>query len=170
MTFLLDNNVVSYFFNVGREQELAAAAERVPLAMVEEVKDEAANHRTLGGKFKKWLPGTKVELRSIAVGGAAHLVLNKLLPASPIDKNRGERASIALAATEAGLTFVANDKNALWLALRELHEGVDRVIGLATFLRRLREIAALDPSALDDVMTQSGLPMPTWWSAWRAQQ
>ena len=68
-------------------------------------------------------------------------------------------------------TFVANDKNGLWIALRELWMPGERLLGLAVFLRRLFEQSTLeDPLILDEVMSVAGGPAqrPTWWAPWRA--
>ncbi len=57
---------------------------------------------------------------------------------------------------------MANDKNALWLALRELHAPGERLIGVPVFLRRLVE-GGLPIDAADDVLGECGTPTPTWW-------
>ena len=40
MTYLLDANVVSYFLQVRRESDLAAATHAIPCAIVDEVRHE----------------------------------------------------------------------------------------------------------------------------------
>ncbi|MEO5725560.1 MAG: hypothetical protein ABI134_32495 [Byssovorax sp.] len=108
-------------------------------------------------------------MRSIEVGSDASATLAQLLnPTSP-KKNGGERASIALTACDASLTFVTNDKNGMWIALRELWRPGERILGVAVFLRRLFEQAALqDPLVLDDVLSLARSQQPTWWASWRA--
>lgn len=170
VTYLLDNNVISFFWNRGREKDLAFAATKVALAIVAEVRDEAARHPTYGARFTKWLPGTQIGCLEIALGSKAHVVLAELTQAQTTTKDMGERASVALASTIRDLVFVTHDTNATVLAHRELFERGERVIGLAVFLRRLAEDAGTSPVALDDVMqvSQHGKRPPTWWPSWRA--
>lgn len=168
MAYLLDNNILSFFLNRGRHEELGAASEKMSLTIVDEVREEAEKHRTLGGLFKKWLPRTKIAVRTIDLGTPAHAALTELVPDLAVTRDKGERASVALASVDDTLTFVANDKNGLWLALRELHARGERILGVPVFLRRLRDEANMDPEVLDDVMAACGCPVPTWWNRWRA--
>jgi len=165
--YLLDTNVVSYFLNTKRHDALRAVAGRVGLAIVDEVRVELEAHKTLGPFVKKWLPRTKLEVRAIVVGSAEYECYLALKPNSVTLKDNGERASIAVAATNPSFVFVASDKNALWLGLRELHEPGERILGVHVWLRRLHADAALDLAALDDVAAASGVPYPTWWTEWR---
>lgn len=50
MTYLLDANVVSYFFDVNRQRELAVASARCPMVMVDEVRQELERDRARGGR------------------------------------------------------------------------------------------------------------------------
>ncbi|MBN1208406.1 MAG: hypothetical protein JXB05_26335 [Myxococcaceae bacterium] len=172
MTYLLDAMIVSYFRQAGHEDALAAAAKRCSMALVDEVRRELEADRSRGGRpFMRWLDTSNIGVRSIAVGSPASATLAQLLnPALP-DKGRGERASIALAAHDVSLTFVTNDKNGMWIALRELWMPGERILGLAVFLRRLFEQAALmDPGVVDDVISIAieAAQRPTWWASWRA--
>ncbi len=167
-SYLLDTNVVSYFLNTRRHDALRDVAALVRLAIVEEVRVELEAHRTLGPFVKKWLPKTKLDVKSIMVGSVEHARYVALKPNVVTLRDVGERASIAVAATDPSLVFVASDKNALWLALRELHEPGERILGLPVWLRRLHAEAALDATVIDDVATASGVPYPTWWTDWRA--
>ncbi|MBI3201489.1 MAG: hypothetical protein HYZ29_08100 [Myxococcales bacterium] len=90
------------------------------------------------------------------------------MPDLAVTRDKGERASVALASVDDTLTFVANDKNGLWLALRELHARGERILGVPVFLRRLRDEAGMDAEAIDDVMAACACPVPTWWNLWRA--
>lgn len=164
--YLLDNNVVSYFWNAGREGELAAASQRVALGICEEVRDESEKMR--GKRFRDWLTKSAIQVRGIELGSAAHRTLIALHPDVGVLKDLGERASIALCAHDRDLVFVANDKKALWLALRELHLRGERILGLLVFLRRLHEDGGLPPEALDEVVTISQHSTPTWWRDFRA--
>jgi hypothetical protein len=83
-------------------------------------------------------------------------------------RGRGERASIALAASDADLVFAGMDKGAMWIALRELWTPGERMIALPVFLRRLVDAGAFSGDAADDVMRHSNQIFPTWWADWRA--
>ena len=174
MTYLLDTMIVSYFLQAQRETELATAAKRCSIALVEEVRRELENDKTRGGRFfKKWFDASGIKPLAIELGTPAHATLAALVSPISTGKNLGERASIAVAASEATLTFVTNDKNGLCVALREIWMPGERVLGLAVFLRRLFEEHALeDPNALDDVMAvalTSPQQQPTWWASFRAR-
>jgi hypothetical protein len=170
VTYLLDSNVVSYFLHAGRRDELARAAQCCSMAVVEEVRQELATDKDPARKeaFRKWIETSNIQVRAIEVGSDASATLAQLLtPAS--SKDRGEQASIALAAFDDTLTFVTHDQNGLLLALRELWSPGERVLGLAVFLRRLFAEGALeDPAVLDDVISVPPSPRPTWWAAWRS--
>jgi hypothetical protein len=173
VTYLLDTMIVSYFLQAQREADLAMAARRCPMSLVDEVRKELENDTKRGGRsFKKWLDASGIEPRAIEVGTVAHSTLAALVSPTSTGKNLGERASIAIAASDASLTFVTNDKNGLCVALREIWMPGERILGLAVFLRRLFEQHALeDPMVLDDVMTiatHSPKQQPTWWASWRA--
>jgi hypothetical protein len=173
VTCLLDTMIVSYFLEVDCERELANAAKVVPMAIVEEVRRELRNHRTRGGRnFDKWLETSNIEVCSIMVGSPASVTLAQLLrPEAPAD-GRGERASIALAASDPSLTFVTHDNAATIMAIRELWTEGEHVLGLAAFLRRLFERGALtDHDAAQEIMSlaYAAAPQwPTWWATWRA--
>jgi len=169
VTYLLDANVASYFLQASREQELAAAAKLTPLAIVDEVRVELAADTKRGGPaFSKWLASSSIDVRSILLGSPAHATLTQLLAGGSTSKNLGERASVALALSDPTLTFVTYDKNAMWLAVRELWAPGEHVLGVAPFLRRLFEARSLtDVATLDDVMKFIDVK-PTWWGSWRA--
>jgi hypothetical protein len=166
----LDTNVVSYFLQAERESDVARAAAVSAMALAETVRGELENDPKRGGRaFRKWLEGSQIGVLSIELGTPAHTTLAALVGPTSTAKNLGERASIALAASDPTLTFVANDKNGLVLALRELWSPGERVLGLAVFLRRLVEAGALaDPTAIDDVMAIANTQQPSWWVSWRA--
>lgn len=173
MTYLLDTMIVSYFLQAEREAELAAAARRCSMAVVGEVRKELENDKKRGGKsFRRWFDTSGIQLIEIEIGTAAHATLAALVNPTSSEKNLGERASIALAASDASLTFVTNDKNGVSVALREIWTPGERILGLAVFLRRLFDQHALeDPLVLDDVMAvaiTSPQQQPTWWASWRA--
>jgi hypothetical protein len=103
----------------------------------------------------------------IEVASPVDATLQALRPLAS-SRGKGERESIALAAHDPGLVFVANDRNAMWLALQELHAPGERMIGVPVFLRRLRDGGALEPGAIDAVMHHWSGRRPTWWADWRA--
>ncbi len=170
MTYLLDTNIVSYFLQAQREKDLAAAAKRCSMAVVEEVLRELRDDPKRGGRaFERWFDASGIEVRAIQLGSEAHVVFQSLLSQSASNKDLGERASIALASEDASLTFVSNDKNALLIALRELFAPGERALGVSVFLRRLFEARCMDdPRALDAVMRHTTIPEPTWWATWYA--
>lgn len=165
--YLLDTNLLSYFLNTAHGEALSAAAKKMPMVIVDEVRVELEAHKSLGAGAKAWFPESNIELRRITVGSPEHDVLLGLLGGSPVAKDLGERASIALASTNAELVFVANDKGGMWIALRELHLRGERMLGVTSFLRRAHEEASLDVAAIDDVARVAGVPLPTWWGDWR---
>jgi hypothetical protein len=167
--YLLDTNVVSYFLQSAREMELAAAAAICPMVIVGEVRRELELDKHRGGpSFTKWLASSNIDSADILVGSPAASTLGQLTKGTATGRDLGERASIAMAAHDPSLTFVANDKSAMWIALRELWEPGDRIVGVAPFLRRGFDAGAIDdPGVLDDVIALVPHQRPTWWAAWR---
>jgi hypothetical protein len=167
-TYLLDTQVVSYFLQARRENELAAAAAAVPCTIVDEVRGELAADPTRGVLFDRWLPVSHLEVVAIPLGSPADLLLASLRAGIPAKGGLGERASIALAATNNDLVFAGMDKGAMWIALRELWAPGERLIALPVFLRRLVDGGALGGDIADDVLRCSHQVWPTWWADWRA--
>jgi hypothetical protein len=167
-TYLLDAQVVSYFLQARREDELAAAAAAVPCVIVDEVRGELVADPTRGALFERWLPLSHLEVIAISLGTPADLLLASLRVGIPARGGLGERASIALAATNNDLVFAGMDKGAMWIALRELWAPGERIIALPVFLRRLVDAGALGGDTADDVMRRSQQVFPTWWADWRA--
>jgi hypothetical protein len=173
VTLLLDHNVVAYFFNAGCENALAACSHNLSMAVAEAVRDEG--QRGYPKRYDAWLAQSAIEVRAIAVGSAEDALLEAIHPspqgseAIRSTRDFGEHASIALAACDPTLTFVANDKGALWLALQELHQPGERVLGLRVFLRRAHAMAGLPLAAIDKVVAKAQGKAPTWWAGWRAQ-
>lgn len=168
MTYLLDNNVVSYFLHSRREADLMTAARRCSLAISDEVRKELRRSRRDGERFQAWFAGGPIANLAITVGSEVDATFLALAPPTT-ERGKGERASIALAAHDLSLVLVANDRNAMWLALAELHSPGERMIGVPVFLRRLREQAGLVPEAIDAVMGCYPGRRPTWWAEWRAK-
>lgn len=171
-TFLLDTNIVSGFLRAGREQELATASQRISLEIVDEVRRELEADRQYGGRaFASWLAGSNISIRRISLGSEAAATFAQLLHPKEPHKDLGERDSIALVAAEPALVLVTHDKNALWIAIREIWRGAAQIMGIAPFLRLLFDRRALaDPDIADEVIKLSGPQeqRPTWWASWRA--
>lgn len=109
----------------------------------------------------------KIASLAIEVGSEIDATFQALTPPTS-ERGKGERASIALAAHDPSLVLVANDRNAMWLALAELHHAGERMIGVPVFLRRLHDQAGLVPDAIDAVLGCYPGRRPTWWADWRA--
>jgi hypothetical protein len=168
LTYLLDTNVVSYFLAARREADLMAAATHCSIAIADEVSAELKNDPRDGARFRSWFEGgRRIANLPIEVGSDIDRTFQNLKPPST-KRGQGERASIALAAHEPSLVWVANDKNAMWLALAELHLPGERMIGVPVFLRRLHEQAACPPIAIDAVIACYQGRRPSWWAYWRA--
>jgi hypothetical protein len=168
--YLLDNNVVSYFFNAGLERELSRIAQALQLGVVREVHEEAARHPNKGHQYEQWQPSSALTVRDIVVGGAGSACLACLQTASGSLRDLGELASIALAFEDPSLVLVSNDKNAIWIAMRELHEPGERIIRFSTFLRRAHSFAGLTRAMASELAKHAQLvhAPPTWWSDWLA--
>lgn len=167
MSYLLDNNLLSYFWNSGNQEELRVASTKLGFMIVGEVRDEFLDKaRPVAPQRRAWLPKTGIKILEIAVGSPEHKTLNALLPPGKVAKGLGERASIAIAAEHPELVFVSNDSKALWMALRELHSEKSRILGIPVFLRRLHESGAISTAAMSSVLTWSKHSEPTWWASY----
>lgn len=168
-TFLLDTNIVSYFLEAGREKELATAAARVAMKISDRVGEELERAPRNGGQpFKRWLAGSNIGILAMLAGSEASITFAQLPVPTKAIRGLGERASIALAASDPSLILVTHDKNATWLALREIWRSEARLMGVAPFLRMLfAESALTDPALADEVIALSE-QRPTWWASWRA--
>ena len=166
MIYLLDNNVLQYFFHARRELALVEAAAVVPMVIAGEVFEEACLGAN-GARARKVLTGSAIGVRQIEVDSPVDATLEALQPLASVHGD-GERESIAIAAHDPELVFVANDRNAMWIALNELHLAGARMIGVPVLLRRLHEAGRLEPAAIDDVLRHWSGRRPTWWPTWRA--
>jgi len=167
-SYLLDNNVISYFFNAERKDALARIARMLPLVVVGEVHEEALRYRSKGDEYCKWQAANDLTVTRIPVGSPASQRLAMLRRGSGGLKDLGELASIALASEDPSLLLVMNDKNGIWIALRELLTPTENVIRWSTFLRRAQETVQLSQKtvlALAEVSQLNHAP-PTWWSEW----
>jgi hypothetical protein len=168
-SYLLDNNVLSYFFNAGLKAALAAIGAKVPLAVVAEVHAEALNHRQRGAEYRGWQAQGHLTVCPLVVGGAGSVCLGQLY-SKTTGKDLGEYASIALAVEDPSLILVTNDKNAHWIAARELIVGTDRVLRFWTFLRRMQPLAELKAADVAAIAQAPALctDTPLWLADWVA--
>ncbi len=142
------------------------------MAIVEEVRDELTRQgRDGAAKVQTWLAESPIGVRGISVGDSAATAVFRHLQADAVSvqRNRGERASIALAASDPSLVLVANDKGALWVALHELWQPGERVVTVPVFLRRLCDVGSLARPAATDLVNLHHLRRPTWWADWVSQ-
>ena len=167
MTYLLDTMVVSFFYDTMRD-ELARAAGRCKMALVGEVYNELKTPKKPG--FKEWFGKANIALLDITVDSDAFITLNKLLNPK-LKSNLGERASIAWMANNPGFVLVTHDKNAMWIASREICCARNGIMGLPVFLRRLFDAEKLsNPSVLDVIIScLDETHKPTWWDTWRSR-
>ncbi|MGN6105978.1 MAG: hypothetical protein ACTHU0_12800, partial [Kofleriaceae bacterium] len=98
--YLLDANVVSYFLQARREADLERLVAAAPCAIVDEVRRELLQDGARGARFERWLPASSLRVLAIEVGGAADHRLSQLEQGLTTTRGQGERASIALAATD----------------------------------------------------------------------
>jgi hypothetical protein len=130
--------------------------------------DGHRNDPARGPRFAQWLPTSNLRIVSIAVGSNADTVLSRLQLMVTTTRGKGERASIALAASDTDLVFTGMDRGGMWIALRELWSPGERLLALPGFLRRLVDARAITGEAAEDVLRQSKHVVPTWWPGWRA--
>jgi hypothetical protein len=168
--YLVDTNVVSYFFNAGHEAELATVSARMPLVAVEEV------HRELLGDvkgnaraYKRWQAAGNLTVRPLLVGSEGASRLGRLYSRTT-GRDLGEYASIALATDDPSLVFVTNDKTGHWIGARELLG--ERVLRFWAFLRRAQQAAGLTARVVQAILlnTRSNLQRdePLWLKDWLA--
>jgi hypothetical protein len=169
-TYLLDNNIVSYFFNAGLKAELSRIGGTLPLAVVREVHEEACRHPNKGAEYAKWQAIAPLAVRDLLVGGVGSTCLGLLRSNTGSLKDLGEHASIAATVDDSSLIFVCNDQNALWIALRELFKPGEHVVRFSTFLRRAHETVGLRRSVVEKLakLAQFAHAPPTWWTDWLA--
>lgn len=168
VTYLLDNNVLSYFLNAGRKADPSGIASRDALAIVEEVDAEARNDTKRGGEYRKWIGRSGIDVRSITAGSQAATLLGLLKKPTSGLKDLGELASIALCTEDAALVLVTNDKEAIRFALRELITPGEHVISFTTFVRRVADGGGLDRATVEAVAAKAQVAAapPTWWPTW----
>lgn len=166
MTYLLDTMVVSFFYDT-MQDELARAAGQCKMALVGEVYKELRTPKR--PDFKEWFCKSNITLLNITVDSEAYMTLGKLVNPR-LNSNLGERASIAWMANNTGFVFVTHDKNAMWIASREICCFKNSIMGVPVFLRRLFDAEKLsNPSVLDVIISRlDETHKPTWWDTWRS--
>ncbi len=173
MEALFDACAVSYLFQAGQKEFLRVAAAISRIHFVAEVANELEKERSWGDGFKK----LKDELVT-----AGHCEVHELIVDTPeatlykemqrtrtqiTNKDKGELASIALAAFHPHLVFVTEDWGAIKLAIQELPELPARVVRTAAWLRSVRQQGAmLDQDGLERWAQKRTGQLPRWWNDW----
>ncbi|WP_437878418.1 hypothetical protein [Sorangium sp. So ce513] len=172
--YLLDANVVIPFQRAGSLKALVAAANCVPMAIVDDVLDELTLPRKptdpvtrLMTEADRELRGSSIELIEVLAGSEEDATRGALM--ALVD--RGEAASIAVASRRLDLVFVTEDVRAVQgkpRLYRELPGEVGRIMGLHAFLRVLVERGALSATLASAVAVSRDLDPPLWWAGWTA--
>ncbi len=172
-TYALDAGVVIALQRAQRLNALGAAASRVPIVIVEEVRDELIDvppkHAHFASEVRQALlsPGL-VRVESIALGDPAAAVLGTLRRGRTASTDLGEAASIAWASRRPDAVLVLRDGHAAMLAVEELR---GRVLGLFGFLMVLVDVGVVDRSQMAELATALAQApdvkarIPTWWAA-----
>lgn len=179
MIFLLDANVLFDFQNAGVLPALVQAAQHVDLAVAEKVFDEATlpkadDSSDLVGKKRQAaaaLRGARITKIEILPGTEEALLMEALFGLRAVrEKDQGEAASIAIAASDPQLLFVTGDKTAVLWALNELYDEGERVMRVPVFVRLLFERGALSASVVRQVAERAAShgAIPSWWASWLA--
>ncbi|WP_437276345.1 hypothetical protein WME90_34570 [Sorangium sp. So ce375] len=180
MTFLLDANVLVDFQNAQLLSALVDAAQTLDMAVAEKVFDEVTlpkpdDSSDLVGKKRQAaaaLDGARIRKIEILPGTQEATLMQALLaPLQTVkEKDQGEAASIAIAASDAGLLFVTGDKTAVLWALNELFHTGERVMRVPVFIRTLFLRGALPASAVKQVAARAAShgAVPSWWQSWLA--
>lgn len=178
VTFLLDTNVLLDFQNSDLLPSLVRAAETVDMAVAEQVFDEVTLVRTtdsdaLVGKKRRAaaaLQGARLTKIEILPGTPEATLMQALLaPLQTVrEKDHGEAASIAVAASDADLLFVTGDKTAVLWALNELFHTGERVMRVPVFVRTLFDRGALLADEVRQVAEKAANhgAVPSWWRSW----
>lgn len=180
MTFLLDTNVLLDFQNAGFLPALVQAAQVVGMAVAEKVFDEvtlpkADDSSDLVGKKRQAaaaLRGAAIAMIEIIPGTPQAALMQALLaPLQTVkEKDQGEAASIAIAASDARLLFVTGDKTAVLWGLNELFHTGERIMRVPVLVRTLFERGALPAIAAKGVAQRAAShgAVPSWWDGWVA--
>jgi hypothetical protein len=176
LRYLLDANVVIKFQQAGLLDELAKAAVKVPLAIVDDVRDELTVPKT--GKsttadmraVARVLDDSSIELLAIEVPSPQVSIRKALLARKA---GLGEAGSVAIASQHPNLIFVTEDAKAVEgkpKLYRELPGETGRILGLHAFLRVLVERGAIAADSALGVSTAaktiSNIDPPLWWRGW----
>lgn len=177
LRYLLDANVVIKFQQARRLDELATAAAAVPMAIVDDVRDE------LTVPTKPGKPMTAEMMEAARMLGDSAIALFEITVPSPEvairaglrarGAGRGEAGSVAVASQHLDLIFVTEDAKAVAgkpKLYRELPGETGRILGLHAFLRVLVERGAIGAESAigisEAAKTVSNIDPPLWWSGW----
>lgn len=178
MTLLLDTNVLVDFQKSELLPSLVRAAQILEMAVAEKVFDELTLPKVddsgdIVGKKRRAaaaLQGARITRIEILPGTREATLMQALLaPLQTVkEKDQGEAASIAIAASDANLLFVTGDKAAILWALNELFHTGERVMCVPVFVRTLFERGALTASAVRQLAPRavSHGATPSWWQSW----
>jgi len=138
--------------------------------LVEEVWDELTTLRSSNPAVQQRAKAvvaraSDFEFRSLAIGTPAAATYAALRAGTKSRRDRGEDASIALAAHDSALEFVTGDVAATFSALAELP---GRVVAFHPFLRRLHEQHDIAKATLAIAGAVPSIAAPTWWAPWLA--
>lgn len=180
MTFLLDTNVLLDFQNAELLPSLVHAAQTLDMAVAEKVFDEvtlpkADDSSDLVSKKRRAaaaLQGVPIAKIEIIPGTREATLMQALLaPLQTVrEKDQGEAASIAIAASDARFLFVTGDKTAVLWALNELFRTGERVMRVPVFVRVLFDHGALPAKAVRQMAARAAShgAIPSWWQSWLA--
>jgi len=162
--FLLDTGIVLGFQKSRHLDALMAGSVRVPPVITEEVYDEITDphggkHGPAASAAKKAIDGSRIEVRSIALGSDAAMTFASLrIGKTSPTADLGEAASIAVAAHDRAITFVTNDGAA---SLRSLQELRGRTVSFHPFVAILVEAGGM-PSSTASTIAQDIKRLGDW--------
>jgi hypothetical protein len=173
--YLLDTGIVLGFQKSGHLDALTDSARVLPIGLVEEVYDEITDprgdrHKKAAAEAQTAIDGSRIEVRSIALGSAAAQTMGTLrLGKTSRTADLGEAASIAVAAHDPVLTFVTNDAAASLRALQELR---GRTLSFHPFLALVVEAGGLSSERAAHIakaiqaLSDWRATHPHWWERW----
>ncbi|WP_437835482.1 hypothetical protein [Sorangium sp. So ce1153] len=172
--YVLDTGVLIALQRAGHLSILVDVSERVPLVVLEEVRDElivdaGPRHARAAEQARITLEGSQIRVEAIAIADPAAARLQALRAGKTSASDLGEAASIAWAGSRPEASFVTRDGQA---ALQGLEELRGRAMGFFQFLAELVDLGVLDVSvaaqAAEDTVKASGVTAraPLWWSDW----
>lgn len=184
---LLDACTISYLFAAGQKEFIREAAAISRIHTVLQVTEELEKETQWGAGFKKLKDELAANERwvvhELIFPTPEHRLFNQLRQGIPQhgrlrlghgklkEKDQGELASIALAASQPDLVFVTEDRGAMHWAIDELPGFPGRVLRTAAWLRAVRERGGnFDVGGLERWSKVVPRPLPSWWNDWMIVQ